>query len=309
MHASLDDHVIGTRLVDPMPSSLALPAGFPTRVKAIATDLDRTLIGEDYNLPERTIAAIAAARAAGIHVLIVTGRMFRSVRRYCELAGLDDLVVCYQGAVVADPVSGRFLRHVTIPLELAREAIGVVEREGFGLNCYVDDNLYVATMTPEARRYADFQQIPIETVGNLLAWLDKPPTKLVVIDDPDALDSLAEQLRKRFAGRLFVSKSLPFFLELANPEVSKGSGLGFAAEQLGFAAAETIAFGDGENDIELLEWAGYAIAVANADPKALARAEFVCPPVTEQGVAQTIEAMLAAGIGPQGSRPLEPSAP
>jgi len=288
---------------------LALPTGFPTRVKAIATDLDRTLIGEDYRLRERTIAAIAAARAAGIHVVIVTGRMFRSARRYCEQAGLDDLVVCYQGAVVADPVSGRFLRHVAIPLESAREAIAAVVREGFGLNCYVDDNLYVSTMTEEAHRYADSQQIPIEAVGDLLTWLDKPPTKLVVIGEPEALDVLGERLREHFAGRLYVSKSLPFFLELANPEVSKGAGLGFVAEQLGFIAEETVAFGDGENDIELLDWAGYAVAVANADVKALARADFVCPPVTDEGVAQTIEAMLAPDIGPNGSRPLQSSAP
>jgi hypothetical protein len=292
-----------------VPAALTLPEDFPRRVKAIATDLDRTLIGEDYTLHERTIAAIAAARAAGIHVVIVTGRMFRSVRRYCEWAGLDDPVVCYQGAVVADPVSGRFLRHIAIPLELAREAIGAIEQEGFNLNCYVDDNLYVSTMTPEARRYADFQQIPIETVGDLLTWLDKPPTKLVVIAAPEALDELGERLRERFAGRLYISKSLPFFLELASPEVSKGSGLGFVAEQLGFKAEETVAFGDGENDIELLDWAGYAVAVANADVRVLGHADFVCPPVTEEGVAQTIEAMLASGIGPRGSRPLQSSAP
>jgi Cof subfamily protein (haloacid dehalogenase superfamily) len=276
-----------------MPKPLTLPAGFPRHVKAIASDLDRTLIGEDYELHPRTLGAVAAAQAAGIHVVIVTGRMFRSVRPYLVRAQIDGLVVCYQGAIVADPVSGRFLRHVTIPLELAREAIGAVEHEGFQLNCYVDDNLYVAKMTPEAHSYAEHQHVPIDTVGDLREWLASPPTKLVVIGEPTALDGLAERLREQFAGRLYISKSLPFFLELASPEVSKGSGLGFAAERLGFTSAETVAFGDGENDIELLDWAGYAVAVANANEKALARADFVCPPVQEEGVAQVIEAMLA----------------
>jgi Cof subfamily protein (haloacid dehalogenase superfamily) len=279
-----------------MADSLALPADFPRHIKAIASDLDRTLIGEDYELHARTLSAVTAAQAAGIHFVIVTGRMFRSVRPYLERAGIDDLVVCYQGAIVADPVSGRFLHHVTIPLELARETIKAVEKEGFQLNCYVDDNLYVAKMTPEAHSYAEHQRIPIDTVGDLREWLPSPPTKLVVIGEPTALDGLAEQLREQFAGRLYISKSLPFFLELASPEVSKGAGLGFVAEQLGFTAAETVAFGDGENDVELLDWADYSIAVANANPKALARADFVCPPVQEEGVAQVIEAMLAVGI-------------
>jgi hypothetical protein len=275
---------------------LTLPPGFPRLIKAIASDLDRTLIGEDYELHARTLSAIAAARAAGIQFVIVTGRMYRSVLPYLQRAGIDDLVVCYQGAIVADPVSGRFLRHVTIPLELARETIAAVEREGFQLNCYVDDNLYVAKMTPEAHSYAEHQRIPIDTVGELREWLPSPPTKLVVIGEPTALDGLALRLREQFDGRLYISKSLPFFLELASPEVSKGAGLGFVAEQLGFTAAETVAFGDGENDVELLDWAGYSVAVANADAKALERANFVCPPVQEEGVAQVIEAMLAAGV-------------
>jgi Cof subfamily protein (haloacid dehalogenase superfamily) len=296
VHAPLDDHVIyASRSV---PDSPALPPGFPRRVEAIATDLDRTLIGEDYELHERTLAAIAAARSAGIRVIVVTGRMFRSVRPYLERAGIDDLAVCYQGAVVADPVSGRFLLHVTIPLELASKTIEAVESEGFGLNCYVDDNLYVAEMTAEARRYADFQRIPIEVVGDLRGWLSKAPTKLVVIGDPDALEGLGERLREQFDGRLYVSKSLPYFLELASPEISKGAGLAFVADRLGFSASETIAFGDGENDLELIDWAGYGVAVANSHPEVIARADLVCPPVSEEGVAQTIEAMLAAGIGP-----------
>lgn len=227
-----------------------------------------------------------------MHVVIVTGRMFRSVRPYLEAAQLDDPVVCYQGAVVAEPASGRFLRHEPIPLELAREAIAAVQDSGFSLNCYVDDNLYVAAETHGARAYADFQHIPLNIVGDLLAWLERPPTKLVVVDDPEALDAFKPRLQERFGKRLFIAKSLPFFLELASPDVSKGSGMQFLAEHLGFAAERTVAFGDGENDRELLDWAGYAIAVENADETLRARADWVCPGPREEGVAQVIEAYL-----------------
>ena len=243
-------------------------------------------------LRPRTRAAIRAAREAGIHVVVVTGRMFRSVRPYLEEAGLDDPAVCYQGAVVADAITGEFLLHVPIPLELAREAIAAVQEEGFGLNCYVEDELYVAEVTPEARRYADFQSLELHAVGPLLDWLNRPPTKLVVIGDPEVLDGLEARLKGRFRGRLYISKSLPWFLELAHPDVTKASGLAFLAERMGFTAPETVAFGDGENDVELLEWAGYGVAVANAHERVLAVADFVCSSVDEEGVAQTIEAFL-----------------
>jgi Cof subfamily protein (haloacid dehalogenase superfamily) len=225
-------------------------------------------------------------------VIVVTGRMFRAVRPYVAEAGIDDPVVCYQGAVVADPVSGHFLRHEPIPVELAREAVEALQEEQFHVNCYVDDELYVAEVTPEAERYASFQHLPIRPVGDLLAWLSAPPTKLVTIGEPDSLDGLEARMKARFDGRLYISKSLPYFLEFASPGVTKAAGLAFLAELLGFDRERTVAFGDGENDVELLEWAAYGIAVANAHDRVLAVADFVCPPASEEGVAQVIEAYL-----------------
>jgi Cof subfamily protein (haloacid dehalogenase superfamily) len=258
----------------------------------VACDLDRTLIGEDALLRPRTKAVIAAVRFAGIHVVLVTGRMFQSVRRYALEAGIDDPVVCYQGAVVAEPVSGRWLRHEPIPLELAREAIAALNEEGFALNCYVHDELYISEITPDARRYADFQHLELHPVGDLLAWLEEPPTKLVVIDDPEVLDGLKERMLSRFDGCLYISKSLPYFLEFASPEVTKAAGMAFLSEHLGFARERTLAFGDGENDIELVDWAGYGVAVENAHDRVKEVADLVCPSVDEEGVAQVLEAYL-----------------
>jgi hypothetical protein len=244
-------------------------------------------------LRPRTVAAIGAAREAGIHVLLVTGRMFRSVRRYALAAGITDPVVCYQGAVVADPTTGEFLRHVPMPEPEAREVIAAVEALGYTILVYVDDELYVAHETPESDAYSGFQHLVAHPVGDLLGWLPKAPTKLVVVGDPRELDGLEIEMKARFGARLYVSKSLPHFLEFASPSVHKGSGLDFAAARVGFSREESVAFGDGENDVELLEWAGYGVAVANAHARVLAIADFVCPSVDEEGVAQVIEAYLS----------------
>ena len=261
-------------------------------MEALACDLDRTLIAEDFVLRPRTRAAIRSLREAGVRFVIATGRMWRSARRYVVEPTLDEPVVCYQGAAVVDPASGRFLRHEPIPLELAREAIALVAEAGYSLNCYVDDELYVARESAEAHRYAVFQQIPIHEVGDLLSWLEKPPTKLVAIGDPRPLDLLKRDVTAHFDGRLYIAKSLPYFLEFASPSVTKGAGLSFAAAHAGFSLERTIAFGDGENDLELLEAAGYAVAVANAHPLLLERADWICPSADEEGVARAIEAYL-----------------
>jgi Cof subfamily protein (haloacid dehalogenase superfamily) len=253
-------------------------------------------------LRPRTKAALAAVRAAGVPVVVATGRMFRSVRPYLEDAGIEDPVVCYQGAVVADPLGGRFLRHEPIPLELAREVIAAVTAEGVHVNCYVGDELFVADHTPEAEAYASFQRLYVHEVGDLLAWLHEPPTKLVAVGEPRRLDSLEVSMKERFGGRAYISKSLPYFLEFASPEVTKASGLAFVARHLGLSQERTVAFGDGENDVELLEWAAYAVAVANAHERVLAVADHVCPSVDEEGVATVLEAFLASRAGCLNSR-------
>jgi hydroxymethylpyrimidine pyrophosphatase-like HAD family hydrolase len=170
--------------------------------------------------------------------------------------------------------------------------IAAVQAEGFQLNVYVDDELYVADITPAAERYASFQKLELHPVGPILGWLEDPPTKLVAIGEPGELDLLEERMKATFDERLFIAKSLPIFLEFAQKGVTKGSGLEFVADHLGFALERTVAFGDGENDVELLEAAGYGVAVAGSHPRLLGLADWLCPPAEEEGVAQVVEAIL-----------------
>jgi Cof subfamily protein (haloacid dehalogenase superfamily) len=223
-------------------------------------------------------------------VIVVTGRMVQSVRRALEPAGLHDPVICYQGAVVVDG-DGTWLRHEPIPFELAREALVFAAGEGYSPNVYVGDELYVSSVTPEARNYAEFQHLPIHPVGDLLGWLAEPPTKLVLVGDPEALDAVEARAKAAFEGRLYISKSLPYFLEFAADGVTKGAGLDFLAGYMGFTREETVAFGDGENDVELVEWAGFGIAVENAHERVKAVADWICPSAEDEGVAQVLECL------------------
>jgi Cof subfamily protein (haloacid dehalogenase superfamily) len=226
-----------------------------------------------------------------MRVVIVTGRMVQSLRRVVEPVGVDGPAVCYQGAVVVDS-DWSWLRHEPLGLELAREALDAVLEEGYVPNVYVGDELYVAEVNEWVTAYAGFQQLVPHPVGDLRAWLATEPTKLVCVGESDELDGLELRLRARFGERLYVTKSLPYFLELAAPGVTKAAGLAFLGERLGFSAGRTIAFGDGENDVELLEWAGYGIAVENAHERVKAVADWVCPPASEEGVALVLEALL-----------------
>jgi Cof subfamily protein (haloacid dehalogenase superfamily) len=217
--------------------------------------------------------------------------MVRSVRRALEPAGLHDPLICYQGAVAVDG-DGTWIRHTPIPLPLARDVIAFAAAEGYSPNVYVGDELFVAEVTQHARDYAEFQHLEIQPVGDLLAWLVEPPTKLVLVGDPDALDAVESRAKAQFGPKLYISKSLPYFLEFAAAGVTKGTGLDFLANRIGFTRDQTISFGDGENDVELVEWAGYGIAVENAHERVKAVADWICPSAQVEGVAQVLELFL-----------------
>jgi hydroxymethylpyrimidine pyrophosphatase-like HAD family hydrolase len=93
---------------------------------------------------------------------------------------------------------------------------------------------------------------------------------------------------------VFIAKSLPFFLEIAQPDVSKGSALEWVCNRCGIDPGHVVAFGDGGNDVELLQEAGLGLAVADADPVLLEHAQGIVPSVEEEGVARFLESLVSA---------------
>jgi Cof subfamily protein (haloacid dehalogenase superfamily) len=225
-------------------------------------------------------------------VLVATGRMFRSVLPYLEEAGIGEPVVCYQGAAVVEPSTGTFLLHEPLALDPARDVIALLTELGHPPNCYVGDRLYVDSHTEYSRMYADFQHLPVEEVGDLVAWISEAPTKLVAVADPEDVPALRAAVAERFSDRVYLTTSLPHLLEIGNPAASKGSGLAFVAAYLGISLERIVSFGDGENDLELIAEAGFGIAVEDANALLLERADWVCPSADVEGVATVIDAYL-----------------
>src|SRR5207302_7713029 len=102
---------------------------------------------------------------------------------------------------------------------------------------------------------------PMEEIGDLRPLCGTEPTKMILIDTPETTDRLLEQFRARYGGALYITKTNPEYLEFMNPTASKGEALRLTAKRLGTAQAETIAFGDGNNDLPMIEWAGLGVAM------------------------------------------------
>jgi Cof subfamily protein (haloacid dehalogenase superfamily) len=275
---------------------LELPPGLDARaVRAVAMDLDGTVLDETFQPSPRTAEAVALAEASGIACLIATGRMLVSARRVAERLNIRRPLICYQGALVGDPITGEVLSHRPIEAPLAREILRAMpEEHARRSNLYVDDELYVWEENAETVRYSQVAGVAMHVVGNTAEWIERPTTKIVTVGTNETMNALRDRMQPLFGHRAFVAKSLPYFLEFAAPGVSKASGLEIVAGLLGFTAADFVTVGDAENDREMLEWASFGLAVANADERLIGEADAVIPSVHEDGVAQLLEALAAA---------------
>ena len=263
-------------------------------VRAVAMDLDRTILPEALKLRPRLIDAVRAVAAAGVVPIVATGRMLRSSLPFALELGVTAPLICYQGALIADPQTGQWLRHEPMPVPLAREVIEACRKRDQHCNVYVDDELYVDELNVYALEYARHAKLEAHAVGDLERWLTEPTTKIVVVGEPELLDTLQIELRAQFGDRLFIAKSLPFFLEVAQPGVSKGSALEWVCDRISIEPANVVSFGDGANDIELLRDAGFGVAVEGADQILLDEADATVPGPEHDGVACFLEALVSA---------------
>lgn len=260
--------------------------------KLVATDLDGTLVGRDLRISPRALRAVQRVHAAGAHFVMATGRMFRSALPYAQACDVVTPLITYQGALIRDHRTMQDLWHRKIAAEMAREALEALAETGLHVNIYVNDELIVDRLTPEADLYSRISEVEARVVPSLYEAVSGQPTKIVAIGEPEEIDRWTPILKERFRDRLYVTKSISRFLEIANPQVSKSMALSHLCERLGIRREEVIAFGDGMNDLDMLEWAGCGVAMENASDPVKEVADRVTAHVREDGVARVLEELF-----------------
>ena len=260
--------------------------------EVLALDLDGTVLDMQLRLDPRDVAAVGRALAAGWRVIVCTGRPFPGALPWVERLGLSDPFVCYQGAQVRTP-SGETWLDRGIPHDLAAEVIRLARERDLHVQVYRDDQLLVERDRPEAHQYANHAGIAITFVPDLIEAMGEVTPKLVIVAASEVLEQLLPETRARWQGRLFVTTSLPTFLEFTDVHSDKRSALEFLAERLGFDPRRAVAIGDGRNDLPMLEWAGLKVAIEGAPQELLEVADRTIPAPGSGGLAQLLAELVA----------------
>ena len=139
-----------------------------------------------------------------------------------------------------------------------------------------------------------FRSVEAEVVGDLLEVLDRDPTKVLAIAEEPLIDQLLDELAPLYQGKIIVSKSKPQFLEFAHIQATKGQALAFLAAHFGVRREEIMAVGDGYNDLDMLDYAGLGVVVANAREEIKKYADYVTAAPYGDGVVEALEKFVLA---------------
>jgi Cof subfamily protein (haloacid dehalogenase superfamily) len=267
--------------------------------KVVATDLDGTLLRSDGTLDGRSRRALAAAEAAGSLVVICTARPTRWMRPLALATGHRGVAICANGGVVWDLHTESVLEEFPLEPQIAREVVGLLQAELPG-GAWAVERASGFAHEPEYRsRWPVPQDVVVGAVESLVS---EPSLKLMLRHEKMTADALLERARELVGDRAELSHSSTSdsLLEIAAAGVSKASALARVCGERGIAPEDVIAFGDMPNDLPMLEWAGHAVAVANAHPDVLAAADEVTADNDDAGVARVLERLFADPVQSSG---------
>ena len=263
--------------------------------RLLALDIDGTIRSIERPVSDRTRRAIGSVVDAGVTVTLATGRMFASARKASSELGLTTPIVCFQGARVVDPVSGAVLWHRPLTRDMAGAALDALDSWDVEVVAYHGDEIHVTEMTPWVEAYVGRNRVPFSLVDGRKALAVDGQTRLLAVGDEDEVQRLEAHMRAAFDSTLYVTRSLPHFCEILHPDCGKDKALSWLCDYLGLDAGDTVAFGNGYNDVQMVAWAGLGVAVGDAVPEVLEVADLVAPPFEEDGAARVLEQLLEEG--------------
>lgn len=270
-------------------------------IRLIALDMDGTLLASDHaTIPERNRNALRAAAAKGVKIAIATGRSWSLVEETAAQLGCVSYAITANGALALDTADGAPL--VKFPMDSQRcvEIIRVLRKYGLYYELYVDGKNYMQADELEGAReyclsdafYEMFRRhVALRPDMAAFAAGVLPEKFDIFYVDADKRDEVVAELLS--GGPLEVTGALQTNLELTARGVNKGRALAALAEKLGLNASQVMAFGDADNDLEMLAWAEWSFAMENGTGQAKAAAHFLTGRNDEGGVGMAVEKYCA----------------
>ena len=260
----------------------------------LVLDVDGTLVDAKGNINKRDIEAIHKATESGVTVALSTGRVTLACNRVLKELDLDGYHIFFDGALVVNPHTGDVVHSRPIKKESVLAAVDHCREKNAYLELYSHSAFYAdkANWTDEIHRLFFNVSISLEDLARVGQSNDI--LKMGTIAKHEDEFAQANELMSKFKDvlRFSIARSPAFpgvdFFNILDPEVSKGNALKVLCKYLGIPVEQTLAIGDGLNDISLIQSAGLGVAMGNAFPEVKEVADQVTQSVDQGGVSRAI---------------------
>ena len=268
-------------------------------IKILAFDLDGTLLDDSKQIPQDNIDAVKRAAARGVQIVPATGRIYKGIPEELKSLPFMRWFITANGSYLYDAVEDRAAARAEIPAEEAVAFFEYADTLGVLYDCYQDnwgymtaDMLKVAPgiiPDPGVRKLITDLRAPVPELKAYLREKGTDVQKLqLYFTDMQLRARMLEELPERFPHLAF-STSMPFNIEVNAPAATKGQCLMSLCRILGVEPKDSMALGDGTNDLDMLELSGIGVAMANAAPPLLKAADYVTLSNNEAGFARAVE--------------------
>ncbi|HJU09637.1 MAG TPA: HAD family hydrolase [Candidatus Binataceae bacterium] len=264
--------------------------------KALAVDLDGTLLHSDEQVTPRSIEVLKAAKAAGLRIIVATARWYQMAERVARQIESAEPIIACAGAQVRRPSDSHDLLDLRVPEEFANRLYPILDSRRCIAVVAMDDSVLI-----KMDAGADTSKLPAELafVPRLAGAVNSLP-RIFLIQGTEATGHIVEHLGEQWKERVrFVesfSSRRKSNLTITAAGADKGAALSVACADMGISTTEVVAFGDAEADIEMFRVAGASVAMGQASPHLKSIATAVTLSNDEDGVAVAVEKLLETGM-------------
>lgn len=267
------------------------------------SDVDGTLLTADKVLTERTLAAVAGLRAAGIRFAITSGRPPRGMAMLVEPLRLDTPLAGFNGGLFVTPELS-VVEQRTVPGKVASQAVALIREHGLDTWVYTaDDWLITNRAAPHVERERATVRFPPTVTSDLAPALDKAVKIVGVSDDLDAVQRCEAACIRSFGTCASATRSQSYYLDVTDREANKGAVVEYLSRALAFPARQIATIGDGPNDVLMFRKSGFSVAMGNASRAVQAAATATTTSRDDEGFARAIERFVLGAEGATDGHP------
>ena len=263
------------------------------KYRALAVDLDGTLLNTRHCIDKQTVEALARLRAAGVSVIGVTGRSLEEFHPMKECFDFSrDWAIVQGGSMILQYQSNRILcDFCTIPMKDREKLLAIGRSVGYPPLVYAGDKVY---SEPQENAYhlvyEEMMKHPVTYIPDMTGLIHSNPIgKISLLGEPAEIRK-AEQRMRAEGVSVSWGFSSPYGIDVVAR--TKRAALASALEKLGITREETVTVGDSDNDIEMVSFGGLGVAMANATPGLLAVADYVTLDNDNNGIADLIDRVI-----------------